>query len=847
MKLDHSEKRNEKLNIILEVICALILGGAALSMFISMFGLKYSPGEMFSGSFSGGLAGIWNTIADKLGNLDYMILPKYDAPVSDSGKYVYGFTLTIMRAALSVLAYLIIKSRIRLLLLIFAVPAAVLMLGLGLAPSAYAGVLFAAAIIIVLAVMNIRGTIRPAYFIVPLAAVLISSGVLFVMDNAETLDEPKALSDYAENLKAGMDSSRYGSDPLPGGNVGALSGKDLKGSRGTIDDVKAALGMPAVAGEVAENGAPVAESETDSSGKGSDTALTVTMSEPDSYYLRGFVGATYEKNKWNTLPNSTFYAMRDQMYWLNKRGFDGLSELSYASKLGGVGTKDIKFKVDVKGASKKNAFIPYELMLEPAEGEKARASEMVLPAGTKNYGGSYLGTTGFSGKNTYSYTTSSNITGIWTDAVGKFYTAQQTEDIARFFISESHYNVDVYEKYLDIPDRLTPVFEQEIGPSGDISSNHADYKETIDIISRYLREKYIYSETFDSVGGVAKGTGAGSGSTAAGSSSGNNAAGTDSGVGSTAGGISGSGGSDFVQAFVEAKRGCDVHFATLAALLFRYYGIPARYVEGYLITPANIAGAMGETEVNVPAAANHAWTEIYIDGFGWIPFEATPDYSGIMHEADLSRGLQNLEYENNQNNQIDVEEEQPDDEDNEDEDDLKTLLLKILKILLIVLASIILLVIAVLIGIRILRYVRWRKAFDDKDPKAGVRALYQYSAEKKWKLTETGEDLGLRASYSTESMTEIERAAMKKEVDNAKERAKAEKAKERAEAAKARERAEAAKAKERARAEKAEERAEAAKVEVASASKEKQDTADHIVKEQKEAKTPDMSEKDPAH
>ena len=260
--------------------------------------------------------------------------------------------------------------------------------------------------------------------------------------------------------------------------------------------------------------------------------------------------------------------------------------------------------------------------------------------------------------------------------------------------------------------------------------------------------------------------------------------------------------------------------------------------------------------MNVPAAANHAWTEIYIDGFGWIPFEATPDYSGIMHEADLSRGLQNLEYENNQNNQIDVEEEQPDDEDNEDEDDLKTLLLKILKILLIVLASIILLVIAVLIGIRILRYVRWRKAFDDKDPKAGVRALYQYSAEKKWKLTETGEDLGLRASYSTESMTEIERAAMKKEVDNAKERAKAEKAKERAEAAKARERAEAAKAKERARAEKAEERAEAAKakeraeaakVEVASASKEKQDTADHIVKEQKEAKTPDMSEKDPAH
>lgn len=787
MKLDHSEKKNEKLNIILEVICALILGGASFCMFISMFGLKYSPAEMFSGSFSGGLAGIWNTVADKLGNLDYVILPKYDAPVSDSGKYIYGFALTAMLASFCVLAFLIIRSRIRLLILIFAVPAAALMLGLGLAPSAYAGVMFAGAVLIVLAVMNIKGSIRPAYFIVPLVAVLIGSGVLFVIDNAASLDEPKALSDYAETLKAGMDRMRYGTDPLPAGNVGALSGKELKESRGTIDDVKAALSMPALSGEsdAAVAGADTAgtDSGSDAAGSGSSvgsgsagtgTALTVTMSEPDSYYLRGFVGAAYEKNRWKTLPNNTFYGMRDQLYWLNKRGFDGLSELSYASKLGGVEARDIKFKVDVKNASRKNAFIPYELILQPAEGEKARASEMVLPAGTKNYGGSYLGTSGITGRNTYSYSASSNLTGIWTDAVGKFYTAQQNEDIARFFISESHYNVDVYEKYLDIPDKLTSVFEKEIGPSGDISSNHADYKETIDIISRYLREKYIYSETFESIG-AANGKAAGA-SNGSGSGSGT-ASGSETGTGSAAG-------SDFVQSFIEAKRGCDMHFATLAALLFRYYGIPARYVEGYLITPANIAGAAGETEVNVPASANHAWTEIYIDGFGWIPFEATPDYSGIMHEADLSRGLQNLDYENTQNNQIDVEEEQPEDEENEDEGDLKALIMRILKIMLIVILSIILLVIAVLVGIRVFRYIKWRKAFADKDPKAGVRALYQYSAEKKWKLTEKGEDLGLRAAYSTEGLTEADRTTMRKEVDNARERAKAEKAKERAKAEK---------------------------------------------------------------
>ena len=717
MKLDHSDKKNEKLNIISEAICALILGGAAFCMFISMFGLRYDPGELFSGSISGGLAGIWNTVADRLGNMDYVILPKYDALVSDSGRYIYGLALTAVLASFCIMAFLVVRSRMRLLLLIFAVPAAVLMLGLGLAPSAFAGALFAASVIFVLTVMKIRGAIRPAYFILPLAAVLISSGVLFVISSSSAIDEPKALSDYAGHLKAGMDSLRYGKDPLPAGDVGALSGKELKGSRGAIDEVKTKLGKQAV------------------SEGGSGTALTVTMSEPDSYYLRGFVGASYGKNRWSTLPASTFYAMRDKLYWFNKHGFDGLSELSYASELGGVETKSNKIRVDVRGASRRNAFIPYELILLPAEGDKARASEMALPAGTKNYGGSYLGTRGITGKKTYSYSAAGNITGIWTDAVGKFYTARQNEDIARFFISESHYNVDVYEKYLDVPDRLTSVFEKEIGPAGDISSHHADYKETIDIISGYLKNRFIYSEAFDSVSG-----------------------------------------SDFVQSFIDAKLGCDVHFATLATLLFRYYGIPARYVEGYLISPANIAGASGETVIDVPAAANHAWTEIYIDGFGWIPFEATPEYSGIMKEADLSKGLQNLDYDNTQNNDIDIEEDKPEDEEDE-EGDLRALILKILKVLLITVMSLVLFVAAIFAGIKILRFVRWRRAFADKDAKAAVRALYQYSAEKDWKLSEKGEDLGLRAAYSKETMAEADRDAMRKEVGEAKEHAKAERKK----------------------------------------------------------------------
>lgn len=41
-------------------------------------------------------------------------------------------------------------------------------------------------------------------------------------------------------------------------------------------------------------------------------------------------------------------------------------------------------------------------------------------------------------------------------------------------------------------------------------------------------------------------------------------------------------GVDFVLNFLDGTRkGYSVHYATAAAMMFRYYGIPARYVEGF--------------------------------------------------------------------------------------------------------------------------------------------------------------------------------------------------------------------------------------------------------------------------
>ena len=76
---------------------------------------------------------------------------------------------------------------------------------------------------------------------------------------------------------------------------------------------------------------------------------------------------------------------------------------------------------------------------------------------------------------------------------------------------------------------------------------------------------------------------------------------------------------DFARWFLEeSDTGYCVHFATATAVLLRAAGIPARYVEGYLVD-----ARAGQT-VTVTAGDAHAWVEYYEYGVGWIPLEATP-------------------------------------------------------------------------------------------------------------------------------------------------------------------------------------------------------------------------------
>jgi len=86
---------------------------------------------------------------------------------------------------------------------------------------------------------------------------------------------------------------------------------------------------------------------------------------------------------------------------------------------------------------------------------------------------------------------------------------------------------------------------------------------------------------------------------------------------------------DFAQWFLEeSETGYCVHFATSAAVLLRAAGIPARYVEGYMVS----CSAGEKTLVTNHCA--HAWVEYYDSGdLVWKILEATPAEALVTTES----------------------------------------------------------------------------------------------------------------------------------------------------------------------------------------------------------------------
>ena len=79
---------------------------------------------------------------------------------------------------------------------------------------------------------------------------------------------------------------------------------------------------------------------------------------------------------------------------------------------------------------------------------------------------------------------------------------------------------------------------------------------------------------------------------------------------------------DFAIYFLEYSReGYCIHFATVATLMLRSLGVPARFTSGFTVTvPEDMVGEI----VVITDRQAHAWVEVYYDDIGWVYLEVTP-------------------------------------------------------------------------------------------------------------------------------------------------------------------------------------------------------------------------------
>lgn len=323
-----------------------------------------------------------------------------------------------------------------------------------------------------------------------------------------------------------------------------------------------------------------------------EPALEVTMSRPQSYYLRGFVGSVYTSEGWEELENEQIYDDYAAYYWLHKKGFGSLNQLSIleAQSVEEGEPAQVEITIDNVNANSKYLYLPYELSEDPDSLGRVRRDGDIDVA-SRN----------FAGERHYSFTASENMISRYPQVLEEIEQTGEAkkEQKEEYKKNELNYREKVYERFLEVPAPVNSLFSGLFGGKVMKKEQRVDYAEAVKFVKDYLESTITYDTQ---AAGVSRGK-------------------------------------DFLtELFRNTKRGYSVHYATAAAMMFRYMGIPSRYVEGYLITPDDAEGVEAYETIQIMGMNAHAWVEIYQDGIGWIPVEMTPAYYGIMDQAEIPGG-----------------------------------------------------------------------------------------------------------------------------------------------------------------------------------------------------------------
>ena len=308
--------------------------------------------------------------------------------------------------------------------------------------------------------------------------------------------------------------------------------------------------------------------------------LRVVMSKPQSYYLRGFVGGDYSVKGWKSPEYKKLYDYSDMFYVLHQNNFYGHSQISLlCSNLYSI-SGDNRIIVKNIGACRKYIYAPYE-----TDTQKSFLSY------NNRLDDCGILSDGFFGEKNYTYFAYDNKVKNYSSLENALYTENYENKYSDYLKSEAHYRNFVYKNYLDIPEAAENVIKSVLG-SYEKSERISYTTAKLNILNVLSKNEYSDEVNYKCTGNT-----------------------------------------DIVSEFLqETKIGNSVHFASAAALMLRYYGIPSRYAEGYAITPDDTENVRSNTEIIITDDNSHMWAEYYCDGIGWLPFETVPKYIGIMQD-----------------------------------------------------------------------------------------------------------------------------------------------------------------------------------------------------------------------
>lgn len=302
--------------------------------------------------------------------------------------------------------------------------------------------------------------------------------------------------------------------------------------------------------------------------KAAEAALIVTMDQPQVLYLRGFTGSVFENDRWQPLEKELLVKNKDLLYWMNCNAFNPNAQFQAASR----GTQLPQGRVTVQnlGACSRYRYVPFTLCEDSSLPPENLNTEGVLSDGTRAY--------------SYSAVTAGD-EGI--ALVLEHLQQTQEDELLQYRKAESGYRQFIKNFYLQIPeDAKTMLYAQwtaaaaDYGPVSTLTPQQAQA-----CVLHFLGKCFPESGTPEDM-----------------------------------------------ELPLDSIRGTSYQYATVAILTLRYYGIPARYAEGYVITEKMAASVLPGETLTVDGSCARAWVEIYQDGLGWIPMEQMPGIGEMIQE-----------------------------------------------------------------------------------------------------------------------------------------------------------------------------------------------------------------------